>query len=215
MFHLDLLMYTYSFYKLVFLQDLITSLIYNNAIKDLQYDHVCGVPYTALPIATLLSVKARRSMLMRRKETKAYGTKKSIEGHYKNGQKCLIIEDVVTSGSSVLETVKDLRKEGLVVTNTIVILDREQGGSENLTANDVETKSLFTMSRLMEILHKNGKITETTVSKVQKYLEECRAPAIGTLSSSSSLNSYYVFILTKIVIKNTLVTIFLCFQITT
>lgn len=119
-------------------------------------------------------------MLMRRKETKAYGTKKSIEGHFSKDQKCLIVEDVITSGSSVLETVKDLRKEGLVVTDAIVILDREQGGSEYLTANGVVTKSLFTMSTLMEILQKSAKITRDTVSKVQKYLEETRAPVIGT-----------------------------------
>lgn len=72
-----------------------------------EYDHICGVPYTALPIATLVSVvKAKKSMLIRRKETKGYGTKKRIEGHYKQGDKVIIIEDVVTSGSSIEETVQ-------------------------------------------------------------------------------------------------------------
>lgn len=79
---------------------------------NLQYDHLCGVPYTALPIASLLSVKESKPMLIRRKETKAYGTKKLIEGKFTGGESCLIIEDVITSGSSILETVSDLRKEG-------------------------------------------------------------------------------------------------------
>lgn len=153
-------------------------------MKDLKYDHVCGVPYTALPIATILSVLTKKSMLMRRKETKAYGTKKSIEGHYKAGQTCLIVEDVVTSGSSVLETVRDLRKEGLVVTNTVIILDREQGGSKNLDSNEVQVKSLFTMSSLIDILVKNGKITDETVIKVKNYLKETQAPVIGKLAIS-------------------------------
>jgi orotate phosphoribosyltransferase len=52
-------------------------------------------------------------MLIRRKEAKAYGTKKLIEGKYNAGDSCLIIEDVVTSGLSILETVNDLRSEGI------------------------------------------------------------------------------------------------------
>lgn len=115
---------------------------------------------------------------MRRKETKAYGTKKSIEGHYKSGQICLVIEDVITSGSSVLETVRDLRKEGLVVNNTIVILDREQGGIKNLNANDVQVKSLLTMSTLIKILTENGKITDETAKNVRHYLIKTQAPVI-------------------------------------
>ncbi|CAF4923405.1 unnamed protein product [Pieris macdunnoughi] len=156
--------------------ELITSLLYEFSIVDSQFDHVCGVPYTALPIATLLSVKVKKSMLMRRKEAKSYGTKKLIEGHYKVGEKCLIIEDVVTSGSSVMETVTDLRKEGLKADEAIIILDREQGGRQNLEANDVKMKALLTMSKLIEILVENNKINKATANDVKNYLQNVKAP---------------------------------------
>ena len=93
---------------------------------------ICGVPYTASGPAYLISLDQNIPSIIKRKEKKEYGTKKMLEGKFEVGQNCLIIEDVISSGASVLETAEVLKSEKLKVTDVVVFLDREQGGSTNL-----------------------------------------------------------------------------------
>ncbi|EFN65415.1 Uridine 5'-monophosphate synthase [Camponotus floridanus] len=140
---------------------------------------ICGVPYTALPLATLISVDNQIPMLMKRKETKSYGTKKLIEGVFSSGDNCVIIEDVITSGSSILETIDALKKEHLNVTEAYVIIDREQGGRKNLENHGIKVKSLYVVTQLMQYLLEAGKITSKVVKEVDDYLAMNQAPTIS------------------------------------
>ncbi|XP_044763775.1 uridine 5'-monophosphate synthase [Coccinella septempunctata] len=146
------------------------ALIMMNKIKISKFNLLCGVPYTALPIASIMSEKSEIPMVMRRKEAKAYGTKKLIEGIYTAGENCLIIEDCVTSGSSILETVKDLRECQINCSEAVVLLDREQGGEAFLKENGIVMHSLLTMSQLVQILFEKDLITAKTKSEVESYI---------------------------------------------
>lgn len=139
-------------------------------VQNLNFDLICGVPYTALPIATVISVEHNKPMIMRRKEVKDYGTKKAIEGNFSAGQNVLVIEDLVTSGMSVFETIEPLQLEGLKVTDIVVLVDREQGGKKHLQEKDYNLHSVITISEMLEVLESEQKLDSNMVSKVKEFI---------------------------------------------
>lgn len=152
------------------------------------YDLVCGVAYTGLPIATVMSLKQNIPMLIRRKETKGYGTKKLVEGNYNKGQNCLMVEDVIVSGSSVYETVETLVELGLEVKDAVVFLDRQQGGAANLIAMGINVISVLDMTQLMSILLKHSRITPETQASVLAFVDSHNDTSIVTKGKASCKN---------------------------
>jgi uridine monophosphate synthetase len=140
-------------------------------IQDCRFNLICGVPYTALPIATAISLKQGIPMVMRRKETKDHGTKKMIEGKFERGQKCLIVEDLITSGSSIFDTIAPLEEEGLVIHDTLVLIDREQGGKSNLIDKGYQLHSVFTISQVFDILEEAEKIDKSTAAEAREFIK--------------------------------------------
>ncbi len=140
--------------------------------KDTGYDFICGVPYTAMPIATAISLKTSKPLVMVRKESKDHGTKKMVEGVFQSGDHCIVIEDVVTTGGSVIDTVNTLGKEGLVVEDVFVLIDRKQGGRANIENKGCKLHSVFTSVEIIETLYDAGAIDFEATERFKDYLKK-------------------------------------------
>ncbi len=106
------------------------------AARDCRASAVGGVPVSAIPVAcaALAAGFPERAYIVR-KERKAHGLQRWIEGPEPlPGERCLIVEDVVTTGGSTIETVERVRSEGLVVAGVVSVLDRLAGGGEAIAA---------------------------------------------------------------------------------
>ncbi len=134
------------------------------------FDLICGVPYAALPMATAMSLQSEIPLIIKRKEAKEYGTKKMIEGIFEKGQNCLLVEDVITSGKSLLETIPEIENEGISVSDIVVVLDREQGGKELLESKGYRVHTLFKISEIVQLLEEENLLTSEEVVRIQDFL---------------------------------------------
>lgn len=144
-------------------------------LQTVSCDLLCGVPLSGIPIATACALTSSIPMIMVRPSVKAYGTKKTIEGSYCQGQSCVVIEDIITSGMSSLEISEMLEKSGLVVTDIIAVIDRQQGGRERLNEQGYSVHSVFTMTELITHLLQAGKIDAQTAHAVIDYVAHTKA----------------------------------------
>jgi uridine monophosphate synthetase len=140
------------------------------AVRGQMFDLLCGVPYAALPFATAISIQHNIPLVLRRKEKKEYGTGKLIEGIFSHGQRCLIVEDVITSGKSILETAESLIEVGLQVSDAVVFVDREQGGGKILSQKGIALQSICTISFIVHLLREKKKIDEKTAAATLDFI---------------------------------------------
>lgn len=114
------------------------------------YDMIAGMELGAVPIAVALSLATNKPYVIVRKETKAHGTRKLIEGRDVNGKKVLVVEDVTTTGGSVIKTIEILRQNGAEIDRVVTVVDREEGARERLTEHNVELIPLVPATEILK-----------------------------------------------------------------
>ena len=112
-------------------------------------DKLAGVALGGVPLVAVTSVETGLPYVIARKQQKEYGTANLVEGELSEGEEVVVIEDIATTGQSAVDAAEALRDAGAVVDRVLVVVDREEGGSENLADHDLELQSLVTASELL------------------------------------------------------------------
>ncbi|AFY48458.1 orotate phosphoribosyltransferase [Nostoc sp. PCC 7524] len=133
---------------------------YEEILQNLTFDRLAGIPYGSLPTATGLSLRLHCPMIFPRKEVKAHGTRKLIEGNFDPGETVVVVDDILISGKSVMEGAEKLKSAGLNVHDIVVFIDHEQGVKDRLQQNGYRAHAVLTISEITNVLHQSGRIND-------------------------------------------------------
>lgn len=134
---------------------------YAEIVKNLTFDRIAGIPYGALPTATGLALNLNYPMIFPRKEVKAHGTRRLIEGCYNPGETVVVIDDILISGNSAIEGAKKLESAGLKVKDIVVFLDHEKGVKDRLKEQGYQAHSVLSISQITQTLYETGRINQS------------------------------------------------------
>ncbi len=158
--------YPHQFRKMVkYLQDEI--------IKDTgldKFDSLVSVPTGGLVIASALAIEIVKPLIYVRSKPKDYGTSKSIEGKIWEGLKAVMIDDVATTGGSVVNGIKSLMEAKIKVEDAYVIVNRMEGAEEALKEQGVTLHSITNVMQITKSLHEQNLVGNDVLQKIQEQI---------------------------------------------
>jgi len=149
---------------------------YVDFIKDeigvKNFERIAGIPVAGIPFASLIAYNLKKPFLYIRKGVRLHGRQKRIEGILAPGDRILLIDDLITTGLSLKKAAKALTAEGGVVTDALVLLDREEGGREKLEKNGIKLHALLNISEIANKLYEIGAIEEEQLKTILKQIKK-------------------------------------------
>jgi uridine monophosphate synthetase len=112
-----------------------------------------------------------RPMIYPRPEVKAHGRQRAIEGEFAPGETALVVDDLITRGTSKIEAIEPLKEAGLVVQDVLVLIDREQGGVDDLAQQGYRLHALLKFTDILDALKESRRITAEQHKEVLDYLK--------------------------------------------
>jgi len=145
----------------------------NEIIKDIgldKFDSIVSVPTGGLVIASALAIETVKPLIYVRSKPKDYGTSKSVEGKIQEGMKVVMIDDVATTGGSVVNGIKSLKEEKIKVEDAYVIVNRMEGADYALEKEGVTLHSITNVMQITKSLHEQNLVGDDILQKVQEQI---------------------------------------------
>ncbi len=134
------------------------------------FDSIVSVPTGGLVIASALAIETVKPLIYVRSKPKDYGTSKSVEGEIHDDMKVVMIDDVATTGGSIVNAIKSLKKVNITVKDAYVIVDRMEGADEALLEFGVKMHSILNILQITEALFEQNLIDANILEKVKKQI---------------------------------------------
>ncbi|HXV45166.1 MAG TPA: orotate phosphoribosyltransferase [Nitrososphaera sp.] len=135
-----------------------------------EFDTIASVPTSGLIFGSALAYEMSKPFVYARKESKGYGTGKTIEGFLKSGSKVVIVDDVATTGMSVSGAVEMIRSNGAIVEDAVALVNRHEGADDSLKKMGVRLHSVAGINDVVNALYKAGMIDENALESVMKQM---------------------------------------------
>ncbi len=145
--------------------------VYRAILEKLTFDRLVGTPLAGLPIGTAVALEMNRPLIYPRQRAKSYGTGKLIEGTWEKGETAVILDDLITSGDSILQTANILEEAGLNTSDAVVLIDRQQGGAQTVRQRNIALHAGITLSQALAILENNSRITARQRDEVLQTID--------------------------------------------
>jgi orotate phosphoribosyltransferase len=133
-------------------------------------DCIASVPTSGLVIASALAIETIKPLIYIRQKPKDYGTENSIEGKIAEGSRVLLVDDVGTTGLSLLNAVKALKASKMIVTDAFTIINRFEGARELLASENVRLYEITDIIELSSILHKANLLDDEIFERIKKQI---------------------------------------------
>ncbi|MDC0927738.1 orotate phosphoribosyltransferase [Nitrosopumilus sp.] len=136
------------------------------------FESIVSVPTGGLIIGSALAIETVKPLIYVRSKPKDYGTSKSVEGKIHDGMKVVMIDDVATTGGSVVNAIKSLTEVNVPVKDAYVIVDRMEGAKEALAELGVKMHSILDILQIAEVLYEQKMIEVEILEKVKKQISK-------------------------------------------
>ena len=133
------------------------------------FQRIAAIPTAGLPIGTAIAVTHLWSLIYPQKEVKDHGTGRLVEGVFNKGDTVVVVDDLITTAKSKFEAITKLEKMQLKIYDILVLLDRQQGGGEELAERGYTLHAVMTVHQLLTALHESARIDDQVYHELLSY----------------------------------------------